>query len=89
MAQPGDSVAVGVGSRGIANQPQVLRAVVERLREAGLEPFITPAMGSHAGATVDGQVEMLANLGVTRETVGADVRATMEVREIAASPMAR
>ena len=82
LAQPGDSVAVGVGSRGIANQPQILRAVVQRLREAELEPFITPAMGSHAGATVDGQVEMLANLGVTQESVGAEVRATMAVTEI-------
>lgn len=86
LAQPGDSVAVGVGSRGIANQPQVLRAVIERLRAAKLEPFITPAMGSHAGATVDGQVEMLANLGVTRETVGAEVRATMAVQEIGRLP---
>ncbi len=86
VAQPGDSVAVGVGSRGIANQPQVLRAVIERLREAKLQPFITPAMGSHAGATVDGQIEMLANLGVTRETVGANVRATMEVQEIGRLP---
>ncbi len=86
LAQPGDSVAVGVGSRGIASQPQVLRAVIERLREAGLEPFITPAMGSHAGATVEGQTEMLANLGVTPETVGAAVRATMEVTEIGRVP---
>ena len=86
LAQPGDSVAVGVGSRGIANQPPVLRAVIKRLREAELAPFITPAMGSHAGATVEGQVEMLANLGVTRETVGAEVRATMEVTEIGRLP---
>jgi len=84
--QPGDSVAVGVGSRGIANLATIVRTTVEALKAAGLKPFIIPAMGSHGGATVEGQIEVLANLGITVETVGADIRATMEVRQIGQLP---
>ncbi len=80
--KPGATVAVGVGSRGVANVPVIVRAVVQRLREAGLEPFVFPAMGSHGGATAEGQIDVLAQLGVTPASVGAPVRATMEVREI-------
>ncbi|MEM7130379.1 MAG: DUF2088 domain-containing protein [Chloroflexota bacterium] len=79
---PGDSVALGVGSRGIANLATVVKAAVDTLKGMGAEPFIIPAMGSHAGATAEGQTEMLHNLGVTPEVVGAEIRATMEVREI-------
>ncbi len=80
--KPGESVAVGAGSRGIANLPAIVRAVVARLREAGLKPYVVPAMGSHGGATADGQIEMLAQLGVTEAAVGAEIRATMEVKQI-------
>lgn len=79
---PNDSVAIGVGSRGIANLSTIVRATVDVLKGIGAKPFIIPAMGSHAGATAEGQTEMLANLGVTSESVGADIRATMEVMEI-------
>ena len=75
----GSSVAVGVGSRGIANLPEVVREVVIKLKEAGCRPFIVPAMGSHGGATADGQAEVLRIRGINEETVGAPVRATMEV----------
>ena len=84
--QPGQSVAVGVGSRGVANLPVIVRAAVERLVAAGLHPFVVPAMGSHGGATVEGQLGVLAQLGVTEESVGAPLRATMEVREIGRLP---
>jgi hypothetical protein len=84
--QPGAAVALGVGSRGIANLPIIVRAAVTRLQEEGLHPFIVPAMGSHGGATAEGQVEVLANLGVTEESVGAPLRATMDVREIGCLP---
>ncbi len=84
--QPGDTVAVGVGSRGIANLPAIVRATVDRLKAAGLEPFIVPAMGSHGGATAEGQKEMLAGLGITEEAMGVPIRATMEVVEIGRIP---
>jgi hypothetical protein len=80
--QPGQTVAIGVGSRGVANLPQIVAAAVQRLVEAGLKPFIVPAMGSHGGATAEGQIDVLAQLGVTESSVGAPLRATMEVREI-------
>ncbi len=84
--RPGQSVAVGAGSRGIANLPTIVCAVVERLKEAGLKPFVVPAMGSHGGATAEGQLEMLAQLGVTEAAVGTEIRATMEVKEIGRIP---
>ena len=73
------SVAIAVGSRGISNLAEVVRAVVKKLKKAGCEPFIVPAMGSHGGATAEGQTEVLRARGITEETVGAPVRATMEV----------
>ncbi len=75
----GSSVAVGVGSRGISNLAETVRAVVGKLREAGYEPFITPAMGSHGGATAEGQISVLSHRGVTEKSVGAPIRATMDV----------
>lgn len=84
--KPGASVAVGVGSRGIANLPKIVKATIEGLREAGLQPFVLPAMGSHGGATAEGQKTMLAELGVTEASVGAEIRATMEVKEIGRIP---
>lgn len=83
---PGDTVAVGAGSRGIANLALIVRAAVSALREAGARPFVTPAMGSHGGATAEGQREMLAGMGVTESGVGAEIRATMEVRQIGQIP---
>ncbi len=82
----GKTVAIGVGSRGIANIPTIVRAAVDRLKEAGLQPYAVPAMGSHGGATADGQREMLAQLGVTEASIGAPIRATMEVKEIGRVP---
>jgi len=75
----GASVAIGVGSRGIANLVEVVRAVAARIRQKGYEPFITPAMGSHGGATAEGQLKVLAHLGITEASVAAPIRATMEV----------
>lgn len=84
--RPGATVAVGVGSRGIANLPPIVSAAVARLAAAGLRPYIVPAMGSHGGATAEGQIEMLAELGVTEASAGAEIRATMEVDEIGRIP---
>ena len=80
--RPGMSVAVTAGSRGIAQIDEILRAVIEGLKEMGAEPFIVPAMGSHGGATAEGQVEILASLGVTEEFCGAPIRSSMETVEI-------
>ena len=78
----GGEVAVGVGSRGIANLPTVVAGVVRRLDELGYDPFVFPAMGSHGGATAEGQRKMLASLGVTEESVGCPVRSSMDVVEV-------
>ena len=79
---PGMSVALTAGSRGIAQIHEILRFLVEILKEMEAEPFIVPAMGSHGGATAEGQVEILESLGVTEEFCGAPVRSSMEVVEI-------
>jgi len=74
----GSSVAVAVGSRGIANLALIVRSTVEYVKRQGGRPFIVPAMGSHGGATAEGQKAVLAGYGVTEETVGAPVRSSME-----------
>ena len=76
--RPGDTVAIGVGSRGISHISEVVAGMVRALREVGAEPFIIPAMGSHGGADAEGQRQTLASLGVAEDAVGAPVRATME-----------
>lgn len=76
--QPGARIAVTAGSRGIHDLVPVVRAAVEWLTAAGAAPFVVPAMGSHGGATADGQREMLAGLGITPESVGCPIEATME-----------
>jgi len=77
--RPGMRIAVGVGSRGIANQPLVVRLLVSQLKAKGAEPFIFPAMGSHGGATAEGQQDLLARMGVTEQAMGAPIRSTMDV----------
>jgi len=86
IVQPGESVAIGVGSRGIANLPAIVRAVVDRLKAHGARPFIVAAMGSHGGATAEGQRALLAELGITEASMGCSLRITMEVREIGRLP---
>ena len=63
--KPGMKIALGVGSRGITNLKEIVKAALGVLTEAGTRPFIVPAMGSHGGATAEGQIEMLAGYGVT------------------------
>jgi hypothetical protein len=77
--RPGMRIAVGVGSRGISNQTLVVRTLIREIKAMGAEPFIFPAMGSHGGATVDGQQNLLARMGITEQAMGAPVRATMDV----------
>ncbi|NHN49440.1 DUF362 domain-containing protein [Halostella sp. JP-L12] len=82
----GGEVAVGVGSRGIANLPELVRGVVQGLDDRGYRPFIFPAMGSHGGATGEGQREMIEELGVTEERVGCEIRSSMDVVQVGETP---
>ncbi|MCU4925480.1 DUF362 domain-containing protein [Halobacteria archaeon AArc-dxtr1] len=83
---PGGEVALGVGSRGIANLPEIVAGVVDAVSEAGYEPFVVPSMGSHGGATAAGQREMLAELGVTESAIGCEIRSSMDVVEVGRTP---
>ncbi len=80
--KPGARIAVGVGSRGITGLKRIVGAVLARLKAAGAEPFIFPAMGSHGGATPEGQRELLASYDVTEESMGVPIRASLEVRQV-------
>ncbi len=82
---PGARVAVAVGSRGISNLRQIVSAVLQLLHEAGARPFIVPAMGSHGGATPEGQSKILAHYGITRESMGVPFDDRMDVRLIGRS----
>ncbi len=80
--QPGTKVAVAVGSRGIADIPVLVRALCDALKQRGADVFIVPAMGSHGGATAEGQVNILDHLGVNEASAGVPIRSSMEVRPI-------
>ena len=75
----GQSVAVGVGSRGTHDLKILVKTVVECLRAMQLKPYIIPAMGSHGGATAEGQAQVLAELGITEESVKAPIVSNMDV----------
>ena len=77
-ALQGARVAVTAGSRGVANIREIIAAAVAELRCWGAEPFIVPAMGSHGGATAEGQVAVLAAYGITEATMGVPIRASMD-----------
>lgn len=78
----GGRIAVGVGSRGITNLAAIVSAVLENIRAGGAEPFIIPAMGSHGGATPEGQRAILADYGITESSMGASILAAIETRQI-------
>jgi hypothetical protein len=78
----GDRVAVGAGSRGVANIDAIVRATVRYLQDLGARPFVFPAMGSHGGGTPEGQLSVLEHYGITEATMGCPVRATMEVVQV-------
>lgn len=77
--QPGMHIALAVGSRGIANLACIVKALADGLKSLGVTPFIVPAMGSHGGATAEGQREVLAGYGITEEAMGVPIRSSMEV----------
>jgi hypothetical protein len=80
--RPGARIAVGVGSRGITNLKTLVLETLAWLRAAGAEPFVFPAMGSHGGATPAGQIEVLASYDLTEATLGAPIRASLDVRQV-------
>ena len=82
---PGGRVAIAVGSRGIANQPLLVKLLVQQLQQRGAHPFLVPAMGSHGGATAAGQRALLLDMGFTEEYIAAPIQATMEVVQVGAT----
>ena len=78
----GMRIAIAVGSRGVAEIPTLVRVTAEEIRRQGATPFVIPAMGSHGGATGEGQKLVLANLGVTEATAGCEILSSMEVTEV-------
>jgi len=80
--KPGSQVCLAIGSRGIDRIDEVVRAAVAWFRAAGAEVFAVPAMGSHGGATPEGQLEVLASYGMTPESIGCEIRSSMETVEL-------
>lgn len=77
-----ERIAIAVGSRGIQNLRQVVKSTVDWVKDRGAQPFIIPAMGSHGGATPQGQKEVLASYGITEEAMGVPVLSSMQVVEL-------
>ncbi len=76
--RPGQTVAITVGSRGIANIAEITKAICDHVRSLGAQPVIIPAMGSHGGGTAEAQRAIVESYGVTEEFTGAEIRSSME-----------
>lgn len=83
LIRPGMSIAVTAGSRGLHCYPELMKELILQLKELGAKPFIIPAMGSHGGATAQGQKELLAGYGITEEAMGAPIRSSMDTVQAA------
>ncbi|MBQ6983171.1 MAG: DUF2088 domain-containing protein [Synergistaceae bacterium] len=83
--KPGMSIAITAGSRGVANVAVITRAIADFVKSKGATPFIVPAMGSHGGATAEGQLEVLEGYGITPATMGCEIRSSMEVVHLGVS----
>src|SRR6187401_2096401 len=84
--RPGTRIAIGVGSRGIANISTIARSVVDYWKSKGMQPFIFPAMGSHGAATAEGQADVLAHYGITQETMGCPIVSQLDVVSLGQTP---
>ncbi len=84
--RPGDVVAIAAGSRGINNHDEIVRSVARELLARGAKPFIFPAMGSHGGATAEGQRDLLAGYGITGEAMGVPIVSSMETVQVGVTP---
>lgn len=80
--KPGMRIAITASSRGIANAALITKSIVDFVKSRGARPFIVPAMGSHGGATAEGQKAILASYGITEEYLGCPVISSMEVKKI-------
>lgn len=78
----GKRIAITVGSRGIPDNALIVRTLCDQLEEWGASPFVVPAMGSHGGGTVEGNLEILSGYGITEEAIGAPICASMDVVQI-------
>lgn len=83
--KPGQRIAVAVGSRGIAGLQEIVTLMVANIKQLGGNPFIVPAMGSHGGATSEGQIRVLESYGITESLVGAPIVSSMETIELSKS----
>ena len=83
---PGARIAIGVGSRGIANIDVIARATVDFWKSRGCQPFLIPVMGSHGGGTAEGQAQVLEHYGITEATMGAPVVSSLAVVKVGATP---
>jgi hypothetical protein len=84
--KPGARIAIGVGSRGIANVATVVGSVVDYFKSRGFSPFLFPAMGSHGAATAEGQADVLAHYGIVESTMGCPVLSSLEVEPLGSTP---
>lgn len=84
MSLKGKKIAITVGSRGIPSLPVLVRTMCDKLKEWGAEPFIIPAMGSHGGGTVEGNVQILTDYGITEDAMGVPIKASMDVVQVGA-----
>ena len=79
---PGARIAITCGSRGIDQYVLIIKTIVRFVKEKGGIPFLVPSMGSHGGATAEGQIEVLKGYGITEESMGAEINACMDVTDI-------
>lgn len=84
--KPGMRIAITAGSRGIHNHKRIIKTVVDIVKQHGAEPFVVPAMGSHGGATAEGQLGVLAGFGITPEYLGCPILSSMETVKVGESP---
>lgn len=84
--QKGGRIAITSGSRGISGIDKITKFTVDAVREFGYEPFIVAAMGSHGGATAEGQLEVLHHLGITESAMGTEVKSDMDVHLLGHTP---
>lgn len=73
-------IAITAGSRGIANVALVTKTIADYVKSRGAEPFVVPAMGSHGGATAEGQKDVLESYGITESYLGCPILSSMEVK---------
>lgn len=82
----GMTIAVGIGSRGVAQIDRIATAIINELKALGAKPYGVPAMGSHGGATAEGQRHVLEKLGITEESLGCEIRSSMETVKVGELP---